>query len=107
MTKSDIIKKAMLNAVGVALYIIAVASFLFYVPKIFGPEQKPDTVLAPITMLSLLVLSASLIGLLIFGRPILWYWDGQKREAISLLAYTLGIFLTITIIALVALLLSL
>ncbi len=103
MSKSNIIKKAILNAVGVAAYIVVIASFLFYMPKAFGPLQK-DTILVPIVMLSLLVFSAALVGLLIFGRPILWYWDGQKREAISLLTYTLITFLVITLLALVALL---
>ena len=103
MTQSNIIKKAVLNAVGTSLYIVAIASFLFYVPKIFGLDRGPDTVLAPIAMLSLLVFSAALVGLLIFGRPILWYWDGQKKEAVSLLVYTLGIFLVITIITLLGL----
>jgi len=58
---------------------------------------------APIVMLSLFVFSAALTGTLIFGRPILWYLDGKKSEAISLFAYTLAIFLTITIFAFVAL----
>lgn len=95
MTKGEIAKKAILNALGTAGYIVLVAHFFFYGSKIFG--AGPDTVLAPITMLSLLVFSASLVGLLIFGRPVLWYWDGAKREAVSLLCYTLGAFLIITL----------
>ena len=100
--KNNIIKIAVLNALLTALYVAAIASFLFYAPKILG-LNKPDTVLVPIVMLSLFVFSAALTGMLIFGRPALWYVDGKKKEAISLLAYTLGIFLVITIIALLVL----
>ncbi|MEK7646842.1 MAG: hypothetical protein AAB378_00520 [Patescibacteria group bacterium] len=74
---NNIIKHAAVNAFATALYIVAIASFLFYVPKFFG-ENKADTVLVPIVMLSLLVFSAALVGVLIFGRPILWYLDGKK-----------------------------
>lgn len=100
--KKDIIKKAFLNAGAAALYVVAVASFLFYVPKSFG---LADNVLIPIVMLLLLVFSVALMGVLIFGRPILWYLDGKKQEAFSLLAYTLVIFLLITLVALFVLIL--
>ena len=93
---NTIIKAAGVNAVLTALYVSAISSFLFYIPKIFD-NTKPDTVLAPIIMLSLLVFSASLVGALIFGKPILWYLDGKKKEAVSLLFYTLGIFFVITL----------
>jgi len=100
--KNNIIKNAVLNACLTALYIIIVASFLFYAPKIFGPDRA-NSVLVIIVMLSLLVFSVALVGMLIFGRPAFWYLDGKKKEAIFLLAYTLGIFLIITIIAVSAL----
>ena len=90
--KNTIIKNAILNALATALYVVAVASFLFYAPKVFGP---PNTVLVPIMMLLLFVFSAAFTGLLILGRPVLWYLDGNKKEALSLLNLTLAIFLVI------------
>lgn len=100
--KKDIIKNAFLNASGAALYVVAVASFLFYVLRSFAPV---DNVFIPIVMLLLLVFSVALMGVLIFGRPILWYLDGKKQEAFSLLAHTLVIFLLITLAALFVLIL--
>lgn len=95
--KNNIIKIAALNAMATAAYIVAVASFMFYVPKkVFGTA---DTVLVPIVMLMLLVFSAAFTGLLIFGRPAFWYLDGKKKEALSLLISTLVIFLLITLVA--------
>lgn len=98
MKKREIIKYALINALGTALYIVAVASFIFLGKEgVFGERE---TLLIPIAMLMLFVFSAALTGILIFGRPVMWYLDGKKREALSLLFYTLGIFLVITIITL-------
>ena len=94
--KNTILKYALLNALGTAFYIVLVASFFFYGLKRLGPGE---TVLIPMAMLMLLVLSASLTGALIFGRPVMWYVDGKKKEALSLLGYTLGFFLVITLVA--------
>ena len=59
--------------------------------------------LVPIVMLSLLVFSVAIMGVLIFGRSAMWYLDGRKDEALSLLAHTLAIFFFIIIVALLAL----
>ncbi len=92
----NIIKNAFLNALATALYVTAIASFLFYASKFFGPA-KADTVFIPIIMLSLFVFSAALTGILVFGRPVIWYLDGRKKDAVLLLTYTLGFFLIIII----------
>ena len=97
--KNKIVKNGVLNALGTAVYIILVSTFLFYIPKIFDSE-KPDTLFAPVAMISLLVFSVALVGSLLFGRPILWYWDGQKKEAVSLIIWTLIAFFLITLIVL-------
>lgn len=95
--KNNIIKIAALNALATTAYIVAVASFLFYAPKVF--KSGDDTVLIPIVMLMLFVFSAATTGLLLFGRPAFWYLDGKKKEALSLLVSTLIIFLLITLVA--------
>jgi hypothetical protein len=83
-----ILKHAILHAALTVLYITCIASVLTYVEKVFeAPQSK--TVLGPILMLSLLVFSVAMVGSLIFGKPILWYWDGKKKEAVLLLIYTL------------------
>jgi len=96
--RNSIIKYSAMNAGGAALYVAAIASFLFYIPKFFD-QAKEDTVMAPILMLMLLVFSAALMGSLIFGRPIMWFLDGKKQEAVHLLIYTLLFFLIITVAA--------
>ena len=100
--KNIILKNALINACATILYIMLISLFLFYGQRIIGANSE-DVVLMPILMLSLLVFSASLVGIFIFARPVMWYLDGKRKEAIHLLTYTLGIFLVITIVILLTL----
>lgn len=97
--KKGILKYAFVNAILTSLYISLVASFLFYGPHYFAFAGKPDTVFAPIMMLMLFVFSAAITATLVLGRPILWYMDGNKKDAISLLFYTLLVFFIIMLLA--------
>jgi len=96
------LKYAFLDSLGTALYIILVASLIYFLNT--GNFDNTRSVIIPITMLMLLVFSAAIVGSLIFGRPILWYMEGNKKEAISLLLNTLGIFLVFTLISVFVLL---
>jgi hypothetical protein len=96
--KNSIVKLAGLHALGTALYIVGVASFLFYVPRALAGDAE-ETFLIPTAMLLLFVLSATVTGLLVLGRPVLWYLDGKKKEAVSLFLYTVGFLLLLTVLA--------
>jgi uncharacterized membrane protein len=61
--------------------------------------QGPDTVFMPMAMLMLFVFSAAVTSGLVLGRPIMWYLDGKKKEAIHLLVSTLSIFFVLLISA--------
>jgi len=95
---NNILRNAVLNALGTAGYVVLIATFLSNASKFFGPDE-PKTVLIPIAMLLLLIISAAITGFLVFGRPVLWYLDGKKKEALSLLGYTLGVLFVITVFA--------
>lgn len=99
--KNKILKTAITNAVLTAGHVFLIASFFFHVEQIFGSD-KPDTVLAPMMMLLLFVSSAGLTGWLVFGRPVMWYLDGHKSEAVRLLGQTLGWLFTITFLVFLA-----
>ncbi len=94
-----IIGGAVINALATYLYVALLVSGIFYVPKLLGTPE-PTPVLVPIAMLLLFIFSAALTGSLVFGRPVLWYMDGRKKEAIHLLVWTLGILLLIASITL-------
>jgi hypothetical protein len=99
----NITKYALLNALGASLYVILVASFIYLMGN--GLSGNNDTIFIPIAILMLFVFSAAFTGILILGRPLIWYLDGKKKEAIYLLFYTLLIFFIITLVAFLLLIL--
>ena len=90
-----IIRRALIDAIGTAVYIILVVSFMFSL-QIFAPKE--DVIIIPIAMLLLFVCSAAITGFLVFGKPIMLYIDGKKKEAVLLLGYTLVILFFITLL---------
>lgn len=98
---SELQKKGFINAILTALYVIAIASFMYYGSLI--KLGRANIILVPITMLLLFVFSAALTGFLIFGKPAQLYVDGKKKEAISLLTYTLVSFFIVTFVFLLLL----
>ncbi|MDO8522112.1 MAG: hypothetical protein Q7S08_02385 [bacterium] len=93
-------KNPVWNAITAAVYIIAIASALYFGPKFTG---RVDNVLVPITMLSLLVLSASIMGYLFLSRPFQLYLDGDNQGAVGVFTKTVAYFASITLIFLVGL----
>src|SRR3989338_7116400 len=87
-----------INALLAAAYIVFVVLLITYGPAYV--RDKPDTILAPMAMLSLLVFSVALMGYLFFLQPIAMYLEGQKREAVELFTKTLGTFAVITAVVL-------
>ena len=100
----QILKRAFLNSVGVVIYVILLVSFIFSLQRF---SQKPDTIVIPIVMLLLFICSAAITGFLVFGKPVMLYIDGKKKDAISLLCHTLGMLFLITIIFFIFLIVNL
>lgn len=94
------IPRALANAVGTAAYIILIVGFIFSLKQF--PEPK-DAFIIPVAMLLLFVCSAAITGLLVLGKPVMLYLDGKKKEAVSLLGYTLGILVLFTLAAFILL----
>ena len=70
-------------------------------------SQTPDTILAPVTMLSLFVLSVAIMGILFLYEPICLFLENQKQQALSFLIKTVGTFACfVVILALLLLYLS-
>ena len=88
-----------INALLAALYIVFVVLLITYGPAYV--RDKPDTILAPMAMLSLLVFSVALMGYLFFLQPVQMFLEGQKHEAVELFTKTLGAFAVITGIILI------
>lgn len=81
MTKNKMLGFSLAHAVGAMAYISAVAWFFTNMEKLLGADGKPDNIGAPIAILSLLVFSVAVMGVLIFGRPVMLYLDNQKKAS--------------------------
>ena len=90
-----------MDSFGTAAYIILVVSFIFSL-QVFFPGLE-DNIIIPISMLLLFVCSAAITGFLVFGKPVMLYIDGKKREAVLLLSYTLGVLFIITVMSFILL----
>lgn len=93
-------KQSLPYAAGAVLYIAAVATLMRNAPLLFG-GPGPDSPLAPVAMLSLLVVSAATMGLLIFGKPVMLYIDGKKREAVAMVVCTVCSLAAFTVLVFV------
>lgn len=85
-----------INALFATGYILLVVSGIRLVGVYAG--DKPDNeFLAPVIMLSLLVLSASIMAFIFFYRPLLLLLDGKRIEALGFFMRTVGTFAAVTI----------
>lgn len=96
--KKEIFKYALINALGATAYIALVATVMSNIERILGPSEGSDSALPIIAFLTLFVVSAAAMGIIIFGRPLVWYLDGKKPEAVKLAIYTVGFMILIAIL---------
>ena len=81
-------KNPFLNAVLAVLYIVLLVSVMFSI----NPDGREDTILMPIAMLGLFVLSAAVMGYLFVYRPLELHLDNQRKEAMAFFFKTVGTF---------------
>jgi hypothetical protein len=103
MNNSKLLYHSFLFSVGVIVYIVLVASIMQNAEELFGKMQN---IWGPIAFLMLFVVSAAICGLLVFGRPVYLFLNGQKRESVKLALYTIGFLFIETVIVLAALALA-
>lgn len=83
-------KNPLVNASGAAAYIVLIVTVMNFVSQ--TQKNKPGTLFAPITILSVLTLSVAVMAVLFFYQPLLLFIEGKKKEAVNLFAKTVGIF---------------
>ena len=81
MKNSKLVIDGLVDAVGVAVYIVIIATIMRNIPKMFGTVPE---FFGPVVILLLFVLSAAITGGLVLGRPVLLYFDGKRSDAIKL-----------------------
>lgn len=94
-------KNPLYNALSASAYIIIVVSTMTFVTQPL--KNKPDTIFAPITVLSVLTLSVAVMAYLFFYQPLLLFIEGKKKQAVNLFIKTVGIFAILTAVVLVLL----
>lgn len=77
------------NAALAACYI---ALIVFGIQLIASLGVEENDILIPMIMLSLLVLSVAIMGLLFAYEPLRLYFENQKKEALLFLVKTIGYF---------------
>lgn len=94
-------KNPLVNALGASAYIILVVSVMTFVTSPL--RHKPDTFVAPITVLSVLTLSVAVMAYLFFYQPLQLFIEGKKKAAVQLFIKTTGFFAVFTAIVLLLL----
>ncbi len=93
-------KNPLVNALAASLYIMLVASVMFYGTNHTGPV---NSIIVPVAMISLFTLSAAVMGYLFLYQPLQLYLDGKKKNAVHLFLQTVAVFAGITTFILVLL----
>lgn len=86
-SNKEILIWSFLDAAGVFFYVMIVAWIMTNGESIFGQMRS---FIGPVIFLLLFVLSASITASLVLGRPIWYYLDGRKKDAIKLLGFTMA-----------------
>lgn len=99
MNKTKFFWRGLANALGTFTYIAGISILMFNSERLFRGVVEPNF-LIPIFMLTLFVLSALITSSLVLGKPLLLYWDGQKKEAVELLfTTTLWMIIFLSVVA--------
>jgi hypothetical protein len=83
-------KKPFLRALGAAVYIVLVVFLVQGVGSLL--KQGHDTIIIPMTFLSLFVLSAAVMGYLFLSEPVILLIENRKHEAIIFFGKVVGFF---------------
>jgi len=97
MKNSKLILTAFLNSIAVFVYVSSIAWLLFNGERFFG---QASNFWMPTALLLVFIVSATITGLLVLGRPIYLYLNNLRSEAVKLLIYTVVFLLIITALAL-------
>lgn len=84
-------KNPILNALGATLYIVGVVHMMQYLTQTL-PEGSSESILVPIGMLSLFVLSVAVMAYLFILPGAELYLSGKKAEGVRLFLGTVLVF---------------
>lgn len=94
-------KRSLINALSASGYIVLVVSLFNFIMQ--TQKDKPDTIAAPITVLSVLTLSVAVMSYLFFYQPIMLFIEGKKKLAVNHFLQTVVIFAALTALSVILL----
>lgn len=83
------LKNPYINALLASLYIVLI---IFVIQGVTSTEKETETLLIPIAMLSIFVLSVAVMAMLFFYLPIKIFLDNKRKEAGVFFLKTLATF---------------
>lgn len=89
-------KNPLINALSAFAYISLIVAIINFAMRF--ASKRPDTILAPLAMISLFTLSAAVMGFIFGYWPGRLYLEDKKKEAVTLFLKTVGVFGSITIL---------
>lgn len=93
-------KNPLLNGLAALVYVFLIALFFRFATNL---APHPDTILAPMVMLSILTFSTATMAYIFGYTPFCLYFDGKKKEAVKLFLQTTAVFGCLTLIIVVLL----
>ena len=87
-------KRGAMHALAAFFYVFLVAMFMTNVEHYVNNN---GTAIVPVAMLLLFVTSAAVMGMPVFGKPVMLYIDGKKQEAVRLVGWTIASLAVITL----------
>lgn len=81
-------KKPILYAFVALVYIVFIVSLINFTKYL----HLKDSIIMPMIMLGLFVLSAAVMGFLFLSEPLTLYLDGRKHEAVVFFGKIVGFF---------------
>ncbi|MEK7584789.1 MAG: hypothetical protein AAB490_06100 [Patescibacteria group bacterium] len=101
MNNSKLALQAVSSSVAAFAYISIVSWVMINGERFFG--SAPDDIRRPLLFLTLFVFSAMVTGTLLLGRPIYYFLNGKRQEAVKLVAYTILSMFVLVVLAFVLL----
>jgi hypothetical protein len=90
-------KNPILNALAAGTYITIISFMMNWGTKM---APKGPSFMAPIAVISLFTLSAAVMGYIFCYKPIQLYFEGKKKQAVTIFLQTVLVFGFLTVIAL-------
>jgi len=94
MKKHPLVITSLLNTVGTIAYIFLVSQLMNSSALIFSSSD--NIYMAPFVMLLIFVLSAAVVGGLLFGQAIYLFFAGKRKDSIKSAIYSIGWLFVIT-----------